>query len=916
MKSKWLKLTCLGLVAAMTLPFAAACGDGQQIEEGLNNETRALRVSSGEFDGVFNPFFASSAYDSTVVGQTQISLLGSDEDGLQVTYGPDYPVVALDYSETMYNGTSVVEDGSMATRTVYQIVLKKDIKFSDGVKLTAHDVLFNLYMYLDPNYTGLNTLYSTDIVGLQDYLAQRYNATEEDVSSINQTFNSIARARVNAIQAYCRQQNTVNTLIENYNNLMLQLFNTYDSDNASTGANISESYVPYTTADIQADIEAVREQFETDINSDWNATDMTSYSTENDMDATQTWQGFFYQYGILQRKYQLVAGVPVYDKITDTNSEGEQVEKFVIDWDNPAVELRNGRNSNYTREEAIQIVLDYYTSTDRDVADIFDTMTSGSTMETTFAAEAKETYYGAVQEDRGGLIVPNISGITVKSATEFNKEGTSYSDEYEMLEIAINGIDPKAKWNFAVTVAPMHYYSTPELVEAAMADTDYSDSFGVEYSSNTFMNFVKSRNKVPVGAGVYQASTINDDVLECEVDENGNFVSFNEQSLTTLRNGFESNNIVYFIRNDNFGTTGGNEDEVYPAKIKHLRYQVYSTVNLMTALVSRTVDIADPSANEDNVNEVAAHRDYLTGVTVNTAGYGYVGINAKYFPNPFIRRALMTVMDVSLVQEYYPNDLSQPLYRSFSRTSWVYDSFDNLEAWNPTSYYGYDPTGQLAIQYLQMGGCTRTSNGWIDDEGDLIEFTFTIAGDTTDHPAEQTFLNAIEVLAKIGIEATVVPDSRALYKLASGGLPIWAAAWSSTVDPDMYQVYHMNSRATSVLNWGYDYLVTEGHWTDYTDVSGYDDSLVQTGNQQTIIRDLSELIDEGRETLVNSERVRIYRQAADKVMELAVELPLYQRCDYYVYNNNAIDPSTLYQSPTPYMSPISEIWKVSYWNQD
>ena len=41
MKSKWLKLTCLGLVAAMTLPFAAACGDGQQREEGLNNETRA-----------------------------------------------------------------------------------------------------------------------------------------------------------------------------------------------------------------------------------------------------------------------------------------------------------------------------------------------------------------------------------------------------------------------------------------------------------------------------------------------------------------------------------------------------------------------------------------------------------------------------------------------------------------------------------------------------------------------------------------------------------------------------------------------------------------------------------------------------------------------------------------------------------
>ena len=47
-------------------------------------------------------------------------------------------------------------------------------------------------------------------------------------------------------------------------------------------------------------------------------------------------------------------------------------------------------------------------------------------------------------------------------------------------------------------------------------------------------------------------------------------------------------------------------------------------------------------------------------------------------------------------------------------------------------------------------------------------------------------------------------------------------------------------------------------------------------------------------------------------MELAVELPTYQRSDLYAYNANIIDVSTLTpdEDLTPYNGPISKIWEI------
>ena len=187
MSKNFLRAICLTLATVSTLSFFVSCG-GDQGDPGTGggektvewrNENNALVFSSGEFDGVFNPFFGTSAYDTSITGQTQIGMISSDETGNNVTFGKDEPVVTLDYSEIMYDKTgNVTQTGDENGTTVYQFVLKDGILFSDGQPLTAHDVLFNMYVYLDPNYTGSSTMYSTDIVGLRNYQLQ----TEGEIS--------------------------------------------------------------------------------------------------------------------------------------------------------------------------------------------------------------------------------------------------------------------------------------------------------------------------------------------------------------------------------------------------------------------------------------------------------------------------------------------------------------------------------------------------------------------------------------------------------------------------------------------------------------------------------------------------------------------------------------------------------------
>jgi peptide/nickel transport system substrate-binding protein len=154
-------------------------------------------------------------------------------------------------------------------------------------------------------------------------------------------------------------------------------------------------------------------------------------------------------------------------------------------------------------------------------------------------------------------------------------------------------------------------------------------------------------------------------------------------------------------------------------------------------------------------------------------------------------------------------------------------------------------------------------------------------------------LQAQELLNSLGWQVEIKADSRALTKLATGSLSVWAAAWGSTIDPDMYQVYHKNSTATSVYAWGYREIKADT--TTYSE-------------EYEIINELSDLIDEARSTNDKATRTNLYEQAMSKVLDLAVELPVYQRKNLYAYNSSRVTgfPETVNE----YSSPLERVWEL------
>jgi len=174
--------SALGLVLASSIVLpVAGCGE----KDGAKKNRDSIVIMSEELSGLFNPFYATSGADMDVVGMTQLGMLSTDENG-KVAYGKDEACVVLDYE------SKPVDD-----KTVYTFVLKNGIKFSDGKPLTMNDVMFNIYEYLDPVYTGSSTMYSIDIVGLTEYRTQtKLSDTTGEMDKINEDASGRAEARI------------------------------------------------------------------------------------------------------------------------------------------------------------------------------------------------------------------------------------------------------------------------------------------------------------------------------------------------------------------------------------------------------------------------------------------------------------------------------------------------------------------------------------------------------------------------------------------------------------------------------------------------------------------------------------------------------------------------------------------------
>ena len=870
-------------IIALILCIATLCSVVSVLSGCSGSGNQAFVIMTDNLDGLFNPFYSTSASDGTIVSMTQIGMLtsGIDENGdATVAFGPGESVVTLDYASS-YDSTEQSEKEEKKGVTTYTFVIKNGIKFSDGEALTIEDVLFNLYVYLDPVYTGSSTMYSTDIQGLSQY------RTQQNLSggvSGDEWLTNAARDRAsNRIKELINVfEQTAKTPSGGYSTTEAKLRAALAAWNLSEGYKQAVSSDPssVTTEQLIKDYDKTLELFKKELESDYESAKEAYTEEPYKSHGFDEITSFMYMEGYVTVKFGDKDGKPNADKNVITEVHRDYPDNIK------------------TKEDAVKYVYDSKINSELHI--ILSAWATAQELQTQYMAKAKEII---LKENTSGgeMVFPNISGIvslghttsvteievngtTYKVAQEHNEDGTpKNADEYDVLQIKINGIDPKAVWNFAFAVAPQHYYAEGYEVDIK------NNKFGVEYGSFDFMtdSIQSQRNvTVPMGAGAYMATN-------------------NRNDDTVTGTEFFNSNVVYFKANPYFEESleaSLPEDSTidYKVNINKVRYQIVPANDALTMLQSGTVHYVTPQLTKDN----AAILDSIKSkgynqIAVDQLGYGYIGINAGLIPNIYLRRAIMAAMDTSLALQYYDAGTAEQIFWPMSTVSWAYPKDDNGNNKQTNGhaypYIKFDEAKALENIKSLMAQAYDHTMSYTDKD---LKVTFTIAGsDLTDHPTYQVFQTAAKLLNECGWSVEVIADTQALTKLSTGSLAVWAAAWGTTVDPDMYQVYHKNSNASSVKAWGYtQILANEGaYWME-----------------MDILNQMSEIIDDARETDVQADRTALYEKAMGYVLDLAVELPVYQRKQLYAYNGNIIDASSFPEEINPYSTPLDRLWEIKF----
>ena len=454
-----------------------------------------------------------------------------------------------------------------------------------------------------------------------------------------------------------------------------------------------------------------------------------------------------------------------------------------------------------------------------------------------------------------GESAPNISGI--------QKTGDM------SMRLVTTSLDATTVYQLSLYVAPMHYYGSEDKY-------DYDNNqFGFPKGD---LSSVRAKSAEPMGAGPYK------------------FVSY-------------KNGTVALEANENYWKG--------EPKIQNINFKETTEADKISGVKAGTLDITDPSFSVEAIEEIAeangGSKDYngsvITINTVDNLGYGYVGINADNVrvgndsasdASKNLRKGLATVLAVyrDVAIDSYYGEAANVINYPISDTSWaapkVTDAgyqiaFSTDVDGNPIYTDGmsdddkYAAAKQAALGFFQAAGYT-VENGKITaaPAGAKMSYELIIGGGGKgDHPSFMMCSLASDALKEIGMELRVtdIANSSDLFsQMEAGTAELFAAAWQATPDPDMYQIYHSQG------NSNYNYDIKDA--------------------------DLDEIIVQARSTTDQKARIPMYKEALDIVMDWAVELPIYQRTNCFIFSTERVNISTLTPDITTYWDWKNDIEKL------
>ena len=445
-------------------------------------------------------------------------------------------------------------------------------------------------------------------------------------------------------------------------------------------------------------------------------------------------------------------------------------------------------------------------------------------------------------------------------------EGIVKTGDYSMT-LTTSELSTTAIYQLQMEIAPMHYYG-----DASLYDYD-NNSFGFPKGD---LSLVRAKTSTPMGAGPYIFKEYSDGVFYTDANPN------------------------YFLGAPKNG---------------HINMKETQEADKITGIQSGALDISDPSYSLEVRNQIADINgaDGDDGAVITTRlmdyrGYGYIALaagNVKVGDDPAsqeskdLRKAIMTVLSAYRdegIDSYYGETASVINY-PISNTSWAAPQVtdDGYQIAYSTDVEGnaiytadmstedkYAAALNAALGYFEAAGYT-VENGKVTaaPEGAAMEYTVNIGGSGNgDHPTFQVLTNAAAALKTIGFNLIVndmaqAADLFASYK--SGEAEGWVAAWQSTNDPDMYQLYHSKGS------------------TNYYEIND---------------ADLDELIIAARQTTDQEARKAMYKEAMEVILDWGVELPVYQRSEASIFSSERIVVDSIPKDMTPYWTYLSEIEQI------
>ena len=482
---------------------------------------------------------------------------------------------------------------------------------------------------------------------------------------------------------------------------------------------------------------------------------------------------------------------------------------------------------------------------------------------------------------------PTIGVKTGDSAA--NISGIKKTGDYSMT-VTLDKVDASTTmiYQLQMPIAPLHYYGDPSLY-------DYDNNqFGFPKGD---LSSVRAKTTSPLGAGPYKYIKYEDGV-------------------------------VYFEANDSYFLGA--------PKTKYLNFQqCMSDDDKLNGVITGTIDIADPSFSNDTVDAIEKANggvldgDKITTNTVDNLGYGYLGMSAACMnvggepgseASKDLRKAFATVFAVyrNVAIESYYGERASVINYPISNTSWaapqptddgykVAFSVDvngnDIYTSDMTAEQRYDAALQAALGYFEAAGYTVTDGKLTAaPAGAKLEYEVQIPADGSgDHPSFMMISEASKALATIGMNLIVtdLSDSSGLWDgIDARQVDMWCAAWSATVDPDMYQIYYSD---------------VADHTTDPgVGKNPYGGPAQGGSNKMYCIADadLDSMILTARESLDQSYRKTMYKACLDIVVDWAVEVPVYQRQNAIIFSTERVNMSTMTPDITTFYKWYAEIENI------